>query len=322
MTANQTNNRTTQRILYATPDIPHPSGGVKVLYRHAELLSRIGYDAHVMHFSPGFRCDWFEHNASIVTVDDLRQTDMVIVPETMPDFAEELAGRGIRYCIFVQNGYYVLPSQPDIARLCACYRKATAIISISEDTTDMLQSLMPDCADKIVRVRFPVYSDRFSPDDKENIVTFMPRKCELHAKNVVPWLRMQHPEWHFQPLMDMSEAEVAAQLRRSRIFLAFSDFEGGPLPPIEAAMSGNLVVGYHGWGGREYWWEPNFMEVPVGDVRCFVDRFDEACRYLNQELAMQTLEPGIAYLRHRYGEAEVSGTLQECAEILALYPSN
>lgn len=133
---------------------------------------------------------------------------------------------------------------------------------------------------------------------------------------------MKHPEWQFQPLMDMSEEEVAGQLRRSRIFLAFSDFEGGPLPPIEAALAGNLVVGYHGWGGREYWREPNFLEVPVGDIRCFVERFGAACRYLDQSAAQQALEPGIAQLRQRYGEAEVCGLLRESMEFLKVTPFN
>ncbi len=312
------------RILYAAPDLSVPSGGVKVLYQHVELLRAAGYDAHVMHTAPGFRCDWFRHDAPIVSAETVRQGDLVIVPETWPDLAESLAGRGIRYCLFVQNGYYVLPSQPDLVRLHACYRRATAILSISEDTTDLLRNLFPDCADKILRVKFPLDPELFYPEEKTRAVTFMPRKSELHAMNVVQWLKMKHPDWRFQALLNLREAEVAEQLRRSRIFLAFSDFEGGPLPPLEAALAGNLVVGYHGWGGREYWDAPNFIDVPFGDVRAFVARFGEACRILEQPGAAQGLAPGIDHIKQNYGKPEVTRLLVDSlafiASRLAAYP--
>lgn len=47
----------------------------------------------------------------------------------------------------------------------------------------------------------------------------------------------------------------------SRIFLSFSDLEGLGLPPIEAALCGNYVIGYHGGGGREYWRAPTLSRL-------------------------------------------------------------
>jgi glycosyltransferase involved in cell wall biosynthesis len=62
----------------------------------------------------------------------------------------------------------------------------------------------------------------------------------------------------------MTEAEVADQLRQSAIFLSFSQREGLPLPPAEAMACGCVVIGFHGFGGRDF--GDNAIWVPEGDV--------------------------------------------------------
>jgi len=52
-------------IYYFCPDQGLPSGGVKKIYRHAEILKSRGFPARILHDQFGFRCDWFEHNCSI-----------------------------------------------------------------------------------------------------------------------------------------------------------------------------------------------------------------------------------------------------------------
>ena len=51
--------------------------------------------------------------------------------------------------------------------------------------------------------------------------------------------------------------------------MAFSKLEGLPLPPVEAAIAGNKVIGYTGEGGKEYWKEPLFTEIPNGEFSKF-----------------------------------------------------
>ena len=53
------------------------------------------------------------------------------------------------------------------------------------------------------------------------------------------------------------------------IFLSFSNFEGIGIPPIEAALSGNKVIGYTGGGGVEYWKSPIFTKVESGEINDF-----------------------------------------------------
>ena len=49
-----------------SPDIAHPMGGVRMLYRHVDILNTNGFDAAIVHSSPGFRIDWFEHSTRVL----------------------------------------------------------------------------------------------------------------------------------------------------------------------------------------------------------------------------------------------------------------
>lgn len=79
-------------------------------------------------------------------------------------------------------------------------------------------------------------------------------------------------EWEIIPLHGMNEAEVADNLSRSMLFLAFCDFEGLPIPPVEAAFSGNYIIGYTGQGGAEYWNPPTFQTIATGDIVNFIEK--------------------------------------------------
>ena len=72
--------------------------------------------------------------------------------------------------------------------------------------------------------------------------------------------------WRIQAIDGLNEVGVADLLQRSKIFMSFSHFEGFGLPPIEAALSGNQVIGYTGQGGKEYWRGGIFEEIESGDV--------------------------------------------------------
>jgi hypothetical protein len=298
------------RILYACPDSNVPTGGIKVIYKHVELLRELGHDAYVMHLAREFsRCTWFASAAPVVHLHALRSDDLVVVPEVMIELTYDLHKHGVRFCVFVQNGYLVLP-HTNVNAVRECYSWAEAVFSISDDTTSLQTELFPECAGKIVRVQYSVDPGLFHPEQKERTVLYMPRKLPTHARNVVPWLASQFPDWSFVELDGLSETEVAEEMRRARIFLAFSDLEGCPVPPIEAALSGNIVVGYPGWGGEEYWREPNFRRVEMGNLREFARKFSEAAKLAGHPEIDAVLAPGVAALASRYSrarEAELLG---------------
>ena len=64
---------------------------------------------------------------------------------------------------------------------------------------------------------------------------------------------------------------------KSKIFLSFSYAEGFGMPPIEAAMAGNKVIGYTGGGGKEYWRKPIFEEIQSGDIKNFSEKTRYCC---------------------------------------------
>ena len=47
------------------------------------------------------------------------------------------------------------------------------------------------------------------------------------------------------------------------------------MPPLEAALAGNCVIGYTGEGGNEYWQEPFFIKINSGEINKFVSKIIE-----------------------------------------------
>jgi len=237
--------------------------------------------------------DWFEHNARIKYDRKFEPgRDIVILPECLIfDLWKTLENAGVEYGIFVQNGYLVSKNiRPD--EIDACYASAKSIICISEDAMRCVRSFFPDASKKLIRVIYSVNQKIFFPSErKENIITYMPRKQKSHSDLLIPTLHRKLPKgWKIEPIDGMTEVQVAAALSKSKIFLAFSDFEGLPVPPVEAALCGNFVIGYTGQGGKEYWQAPIFTEIESGDIvdflektLCKVNQIEESGIKVNEE---------------------------------------
>jgi hypothetical protein len=301
------------RVIFLCPSDDRPTGGVKVIYRHCELLNTLGLDCVVMHpYDHEFRCSWFTHNARFATGPQLDpRRDFVIIPElwALP-FGAQCRDAGVRYAIFVQNGYLthaILPSHTRGA-LEAVYHAADLILSISDDSTRMVRSNYGGlAADRIVPVRYSISEDFRPParhflSDAPRCISFMPRKLVDHAGRVAYALRGQLPSgWHMFPIQNASESEVADLLLKSSIFMSFSEFEGLPLPPLEAAIAGNLVIGYTGQGAKEYWASPNFQEIQQGNIIGFVEAVASAAGAFEQNLIDRpALQAGSKALAERF----------------------
>ncbi|HEX6870460.1 MAG TPA: hypothetical protein VF163_05125, partial [Micromonosporaceae bacterium] len=70
-------------IYYLSPDDDRPSGGIRNLYRHVDLLNQEGIPAAVMHHRPGFRCTWFDNQTRTAYATTVRVglRDILVVPE-------------------------------------------------------------------------------------------------------------------------------------------------------------------------------------------------------------------------------------------------
>ena len=103
------------------------------------------------------------------------------------------------------------------------------------------------------------------------MITYSSRKLPHHSNLVISYLKPHLPKkWTLQNLHNLSNKEFMTLIKRSKIFLSFSYLEGLGLPPVEAALAGNQVIGYTGEGGNEYWKRPLFTKINSGEINKFV----------------------------------------------------
>ena len=237
-----------------------------------------GWDGNRMKISKNFKPkkDWYENkilNSHNFNFD--KKKDFIIIPEIWAHFATDLkfAEKGIRYAIFVQ-GFYHMNSTNNFVNLKKSYEDAKLIITTSKYSVSYLKNMFPSLKKKIFKVNLSVDSNKFKIKKKKlNLITYMPRKLPEHSNLLLFYLKDLLPKnWKILPLINVSEKKIIKSLSISKIFLSFSNFEGLGIPPIEAALSGNKVIGYVGGGGSEYWKKPIFIKVENGEIEDFAKK--------------------------------------------------
>jgi hypothetical protein len=258
-----------------------PVGGLKVLYRHVDILNRNGLTASVIHRTPGFRHTWFENHTSISYLSGpglLCASDILIVPEVFGPFLGEIAP-GVRKVIYNQNCYYTFMGYSfDTPVLDPAYTShdVLATVVVSQDSLEYLRYGFAGAA--LHRVHLSVDPSLFYPAwPKRREVGFMPRKRPNELIQVLTLLRLRGAldGFRLRPIHNVSEAEVARTMRECLIYVSTSSAEGFGLPPAEAMACGCVVVGFHGGGGKEYF-DPSFAyPVEEGDIRGFAATIEE-----------------------------------------------
>ena len=299
-------------IKYLLPEMKGASGGAKIIYNHSLILNNInknisseiihlkkklsykfelslskrikffdikysGWDGKKMKISKQYRPkkDW--HNNKIFIGDNLnfnKKKDFIIIPEIWAHFAVDLkfAENKIKYAIFVQ-GFYHMNSTNNFLNLKKSYEDASLIITTSKYSVSYIKTMFPKISKNIFRVNLSIDSNKFKIKKKRNLITYMPRKLPAHSDLLIFFLKNLLPKnWKILPLINVSEKKLIHSLSISKIFLSFSNFEGMGMPPIEAAISGNKVIGYIGGGGSEYWKKPIFIKVENGEIEDFAKK--------------------------------------------------
>ncbi|HSI45146.1 MAG TPA: hypothetical protein VK950_03125 [Methylophilus sp.] len=210
--------------------------------------------------------------------------------------------KGIRYIIQVQGGYDIF-RKADTGAVYAAYQHAELITCVSDDIYACLVYLFPEFEQKIYRLHLSVEENLFKPAiQKENLITYMPRKLEKHSTLVLNYIARKLPaSWKIFPIQNMNQQAVANTLAKSKIFLSFSELEGLGLPPIEAALAGNLVIGYTGQAGKEYWLDGQFHEVSCGDIRTFSEMILSKIREIDSgHFDFKQIKENITTLQDKY----------------------
>lgn len=256
-----------------------------------------GWNFDELQVKQNYKFKWFSQD--IVSKNNLKfdkENDFVVLPEIFAHFADDfLIRKKIPYAIFVQNGYAIF-STNNFSKLNLAYKKANFILSYSKDIDSCVQLAFPKVKNKIVQVRYSIDCKKFNiPKKKSNIITYMPRKLQKHSELVIFFLKKYLPKrWKIKKIDNCSERDVYKNLEKSKIFLAFSNLEGLPLPPVEAAIAGNKVIGYTGEGGKEYWKEPIFTEIKTSEIKNFcrsiVSNLENKNFYQKSQMQRKSLE--------------------------------
>ena len=130
----------------------------------------------------------------------------------------------------------------------------------------------------------------------------MPRKKKEHAKKLIFFLQHHLPKnWEIKSLDNLKELDVIKFLKKSKIFLSFSELEGFGLPPVEAALCCNSVIGYTGESGKEYWNPPIFDEVFSGDLRSFANKIiNRVKNYSKNHYTFSEIKPYVEKIASKY----------------------
>ena len=299
-------------IIYLLPGMKGASGGAKVIYNHCLILNNLdknisskvihlkkkflyklqlslskriklfdekfsGWNGKKMKVSKKFKPnkEWYKNkifNGENLNFD--KKKDFVIIPEIWAHFATDLnfAEQKINYAIFVQ-GFYHMNSTDNFLNLKKSYENAKLIITTSKYTVNYLKTMFPNIKKNIFKVNLSIDNKKFKIKKKTNLITYMPRKLSSHSSLLLFYLKNLIPKnWKILSLDNISEKKLIKALSISKIFLSFSNFEGMGIPPIEAALSGNKVIGYVGGGGSEYWKKPIFIKVENGEIEDFAKK--------------------------------------------------
>lgn len=282
--------RSTRSTFYfLTPDHQQPSGGIRAIYRHVDILNSAGINAFVLHQRRGFRCTWFENQTPIKYAGDTTVLlgDILVIPEICVDILDRLPV-GTRYIIFNQGVH--LTWKGTTHRVAKHYTPGgglVGVITVSEHSKEMLRYAFEKL--NVYRVHLGVDSGifRMIEGPRPNRIAYMPRRRSEDAHQVLELMRGRgHLDgWEIVPLDALPQAKVAAALQTTKIFLAFAYQEGFGLPPAEAMACGNFVIGYHGFGGRELF-RPEFSTcVETGNVVGFA-------RAVEYTIAQENAQPG------------------------------
>ena len=324
-------------IYYRCPDKDYPVGGIRVIYRHVDLLNRNGFEAFVLHHYHPFRCTWFENETPVahevrypdssgalptragrralkalgrprsidpLPVLELGADDILVLPEVMPAVPELEAD--VPKVIFNQNAYLTLAPYPlDVDPEALVYARPEVLgaIVVSEDSRRYLEPLFPEL--RIRRVHYGIDPQLFAFErDKKRQLAYMPRKNPLDLDQVLLRLRLtgRLDGWEVVEIAGSSEQETAAVLRESAVFLSSGHPEGFGLPAAEAMSAGCVVVGYHGYGGREFLTEDHGFPIEVGDVVTFADTVARVLDELEREPAAlsRRVERASRFIREQY----------------------
>ena len=231
----------------------------------------------MVHGRSGFRLAWFENNTRVIGQPVFfkiyrEKADYVVLPEDLGVKILSLPGKKI---IFNQNIYYGFDALgPNKVNDWPYLDKSVKfIMTVSLQNQRYLQFAFPNA--RIRRIYYGVDSEKFTYkpiNQKKKIITLLAAKAPLDSHFLYQVLsaragqglnRLRSYQWCFSGRN--SEGQTAKILGETLIFVFPSTCEGFGLMPLEAMLSGAIVVAYKGGAYCEYLSRSNSFLVDSSD---------------------------------------------------------
>lgn len=288
------------RIYYACFAHQEPRGGIKVIYRHVDLLNRAGLSAFVFHPRERFRVRWFDNDTPIVGPRALASRfdpthDYLVLPEDLvaqPEGAVLVEAPG-KKVIFNQNVYFGFAPMGTTPPARSPYRRhdVEAVFSVSDHNAAILRLAFPELP--VMRLQLGVDPARFAyrPVAQKRMqicaamkapVSMLAIRHVLHARSRESSLRGYR--WRF--LEQLTERQAAKTLADSLVTIFCGVEEGFGLVPLEAMHAGSIVAAFAGGPADEFL--PERYRFAPGDITGIV-RFVERVATLARDRP-ETLE--------------------------------
>lgn len=287
------------RIFYLCPDFTAPSGGVKRLYTHVEILRANGYEAYILHFNRPFKPAWFENDVPIVYSSDspsMTPKDTVVIPEGFPNIMKQLTAMHIRKVVIALNPLYIFRNLP-MGESWIQYG-IHWVMTNTRTMGDFITWSMGIEHVHLIGTSLDHSLFYYEPREKHHQVAYLKRKdtASEMVEKILKSRERSLRDLEFIPIENLKIEDYARVLRESEIYLNTCTAEGFPRSTMEAMASGCFCAGYHGIGGLDYFVDDgerqNFILAEAAD---FVDLSKKLVRLLEM---VRARDPLLDRIRH------------------------
>jgi hypothetical protein len=245
-----------------------PSGGVKIIYQHCDILNSNGYKTYPVHLG-NFKINWFPHKTSAIrenkALSMIRESDILICPEIIPLAAQPFKCKN--KISFIQGWSIVDKSTgPNksfedfgFTHLLACsnynktYMKSRSKLPCSV-VINGIELNDFQYRPKLKKTKHVLYLNRRNVNDAREAIGML----EPEIRRTARFIELENR--YNQNLM-------IKNYQKADIFIATGYPEGFGLPSLEAMACGCTVVGFTGGGGTEFILDgKTALIAPDGDI--------------------------------------------------------
>jgi len=246
---------TFMKIYYVCPDLPAPSGGIKRLYQHVEILNNAGFNSCILHFKKNFKPNWFLSNAPAAYMEEnpaFSPNDIFVFPEGLATVMSKFIRFPCKKVVIALSHSYIFQNMP-LGENWNNYG-ITAVITPSKIIKDLISWSMN--IKDVVQIGTTIDSHLFNyvPEMKTLQVAYIKRK-DTSAEIVEKILKSKRIDFKnilFNKIENLPINVYAETLKSSEIFISTSPLEGINRSVLEAMACGCICIGYDGLGSREY----------------------------------------------------------------------